>query len=58
MLPTNQSSFPAQLFTIGDTKFKYSPVAAHASIESLPDMKNMKFNGKYPFKMYEKKIEK
>ena len=57
-LKTVQSSFPAQLVTIGNTKFKYSPVAVHASIESLPGMKNMKFNGMYPFEMYEKKIDK
>lgn len=57
-LETGQSYFPAQLVTIGDTKFKYSPVAVHASIESLPGMKNMKFNSMYPFEMYEKKIEK
>jgi len=53
-----QSSFPAQLVNINNTKLKYSPVAVHASIESLPDMRNMKFNGKTPFKMYKKKIEK
>lgn len=57
-LKTVQSSFPAQLVTIGDTKFKYSPVAIHASIESLPGMKNMKFDGLLPFDMYKKKIEK
>ncbi|WP_333746676.1 hypothetical protein, partial [Vibrio cholerae] len=57
-LKTVQSSFPAQLVSIGDSRFKYSPVAVHALFESLPDIKNMKFNGLFPFDMYKKYIEK
>ncbi|MEK2085083.1 hypothetical protein CGG82_17870 [Vibrio parahaemolyticus] len=52
-----QSSIPALSVVIQDTKFKYSPVAVHASIEGLPDMTNMKFDGDYPYQMYKKKFE-
>ena len=52
-----QETFPAQLIEFNETKFKFSPVAAHASIESLPGMKNMKFNGVYPYEMYQKFIK-
>ncbi|MDQ1886690.1 hypothetical protein RA180_22145 [Aeromonas salmonicida] len=52
-----QEVFPAQLIEINETKFKFSPVAAHASIEALPGMKNMKFNGMYPYDMYQKIIK-
>ncbi|MGP2770480.1 hypothetical protein [Serratia marcescens] len=52
-----QETFPAQLIELNETKFKFSPVAVHASTESLPGMKNMKFNGMYPYDMYKKTIK-
>lgn len=52
-----QKTFPAQLIEFSETKIKYSPVAAHASIESLPDMSNMEFDGKSPYEMYKQEIE-
>ncbi|AQU81514.1 MULTISPECIES: hypothetical protein [unclassified Halomonas] len=52
-----QEIFPAQLVELNGTTFKFSPVAAHASIESLPGIKNMKFNGMYPYDMFKKYIK-
>lgn len=52
-----QESFSAKLIEINETKFKFSPVAAHATIESLPGITNMKFNGMYPYEMYQKYIK-
>jgi len=52
-----QKSFPAQQIDINGTKIKYSPIAVHASTEALPGMKNMKFNGLFPYEMYQRFIE-
>ncbi|MCS2153246.1 hypothetical protein MUU49_11790 [Scandinavium goeteborgense] len=52
-----QETFPAQLIELNETKFKYSPIAVHASTDSLPGMKNMMFNGVYPYDMYKKVIK-
>lgn len=52
-----QEIFPAQLIEFNETKFKFSPVAVHAVTESLSGMKNMKFNGLYPYDMYRKTIK-
>jgi hypothetical protein len=52
-----QEALPAQLIEINETKFKFSPIAAHAFIESFSDMKNMKFNELYPYEMYKKFIK-
>lgn len=52
-----QEFFPAQLIEINSTKFRFLPIAVHASIESLQDMNNMKFSNLYPYEMYSKFIE-
>lgn len=52
-----QETFPAQLIVINDTNFKFSPIAVHASIEALPGMSNMQFNGTSPYDMYKNLIK-
>ena len=47
-----QEHLPALSISKDETRIKYSPIAVHASIEALPDMKNMKFCGKSPYELY------
>ncbi len=53
-----QKNFPVKVVKgLKGATIKYCPVAIHASIEPLEDMRNMDFNGKTPFELYEKFIK-
>lgn len=54
-----QRFFPVKVVESAQgTRFKFSPVAIHASEEPLEGMRNMDFKGKTPHKLYKKFFEK